>query len=112
MGFVAEDGDRSLLERATRKYFEKLLDLNITDFGKISPDVAQQLADPEIKKRELRALMRSVQYPLGWFFVERAVVIMFGLCGQLAPKMNTMRVGFPYIMQLIATRRIETAGTA
>lgn len=112
MGFVAEDGDRALLERATRKYFEKLLDLEITDFGKISPDVAQKLADPEIKKRELRLLMRSVQYPLGWFFVERAVVIMFGLCGHLAPKMNTMRVGFPYIMQLIATRNAEKAAAA
>ena len=102
MGFVAEGGDRALLERATRKYFEKLLDLNITDFGKISPDVAKQLGDVDVKKEELRELMKSVQYPLGWFFVERAVVIMFGLCATLAPKMNTMRVGFPYIMQMIA----------
>jgi predicted unusual protein kinase regulating ubiquinone biosynthesis (AarF/ABC1/UbiB family) len=120
MGFVAEDGDRALLERATRKYFEKLLDLNITDFGKISPDVAKQLSDVEVKKDDLRELMKSVQYPLGWFFVERAVVIMFGLCAHLAPKMNTMRVGFPYIMQMITrgepTRppldRLGVGGTA
>ena len=109
MGFVAEGGDSELLEQATRKYFEKLLDLDITDFGKISPDVAQQLIDPDTKKRELRVLMKSVQYPLGWFFVERAVVIMFGLCAHLAPKMNTMRVGFPYVMQMIATRNQQTA---
>jgi predicted unusual protein kinase regulating ubiquinone biosynthesis (AarF/ABC1/UbiB family) len=112
MGFVAEDGDRDLLERATRKYFEKLLDLNITDFGKISSDVAKQLGDVEVKKDELRELMKSVQYPLGWFFVERAVVIMFGLCAQLAPKMNTMRVGFPYIMQMIAAQNARAAETA
>jgi len=109
MGFLAEDGDSELLEKATRKYFEKLLDLNITDFGKISADDVQKLVDPEVKKRELRNLMKSVEYPLGWFFVERAVVIMFGLCGQLAPKMNTMRVGFPYVMQLIASRNAEKA---
>lgn len=104
MGFVAADGDHVLLERATRKYFEKLLDLNITDFGKISPEVAQRLADPEVKKEELRSLMKSVQYPLGWFYVERAVVILFGLSAQLAPKLNTIHVGFPYIMQFVAHR--------
>ncbi|MCE9580753.1 MAG: AarF/ABC1/UbiB kinase family protein, partial [Deltaproteobacteria bacterium] len=32
MGFVAEGGDKALLERTVRKYFEKLLALNITDF--------------------------------------------------------------------------------
>jgi ubiquinone biosynthesis protein len=101
MGFVADNGDRELLERVTRSYFEKLLNLNITDFGRISPEVAQSLADPGVKKEELRRLMRSIQYPLGWFFVERAVIILFGLSAQLAPKLNTVHVGFPYIMQVL-----------
>ena len=48
--------------------------------------------------------MKSVQYPDGWFFVERAVVILFGLSAQLAPTLNTVRVGFPYIMQVFADR--------
>jgi len=102
MGFVAENGDRELLERVTRTYFEKLLNLNITDFGRISPEIAQSLADPGVKKEELRRLMRSIQYPLGWFFVERAVVILFGLSAQLAPRLNTVHVGFPYIMKFLA----------
>jgi ubiquinone biosynthesis protein len=105
MGFVAENGDRELLERVTRSYFEKLLNLNITDFGRISPEVAQSLADPGVKKEELRRLMRSIQYPLGWFFVERAVIILFGLSAQLAPKLNTVHVGFPYIMKFLAENR-------
>jgi predicted unusual protein kinase regulating ubiquinone biosynthesis (AarF/ABC1/UbiB family) len=109
MGFVSADGDRALLERVTRAYFEKLLSLNITNFGKISPDVAQQLANPGLKKDELRDLMKSVEYPIGWFFVERAVVIMFGLAGRLAPTLNTMRVGFPYVMQFIAETRAAEA---
>jgi ubiquinone biosynthesis protein len=105
MGFVADSGDRELLERVTRIYFEKLLNLHIKDFSRISPEVAQSLADPGVKKEELRRLMRSIQYPLGWFFVERAVIILFGLSAQLAPTLNTVHVGFPYIMNFLAQGR-------
>jgi len=114
MGFMAAHGNRALLERTTRKYFEKLLNLNITDFGKIDPAVAQQLADPEMKREELRELMKSVSYPEGWFYVERAAVIMFGLSATLAPKLNGIQVGFPYVMQFMmernAKRLAEAAG--
>jgi len=112
MGFVAEGGDRELLERATRRYFEKLLNLNITDFSKISPDMAKNLADVEVKRDDLRELMKSIAYPEGWFYVERAVVIMFGLASQLAPKLNTIHVGFPYIMKFLAERRAARAAAS
>ncbi len=104
MGFVSETGDRSLLEQAVRAYFEKLMSLDIKDFSKISTQVAQKLADPEVKREQLRELMKSVEYPDGWFFVERAVVILFGLSAQLAPTLNTVKVGFPYIMKVFADR--------
>ena len=112
MGFVAPDGNKALLERTTRKYFEKLLNLNITDFGKIDPSVAQQLADPDMKREELRELMKSVAYPEGWFYVERASVIMFGLSATLAPKLNGIQVGFPYIMQFIMERNAQRLAEA
>jgi predicted unusual protein kinase regulating ubiquinone biosynthesis (AarF/ABC1/UbiB family) len=116
MGFIAPGGDRQLLERTVRKYFEKLLNLNIKDFGKIDPAVAQQLADPDMKREELRELMKSVAYPEGWFYVERASVIMFGLQTTLAPKMNGIHVGFPYITQFIfeknAKRLADAAGSS
>jgi predicted unusual protein kinase regulating ubiquinone biosynthesis (AarF/ABC1/UbiB family) len=107
MGFVHPSGNRQLLERTTRKYFEKLLNLNITDFGKIDPAVAQQLADPDMKREELRELMKSVAYPEGWFYVERAAVIMFGLSATLAPKLNGIQVGFPYVMQFIMEKNAQ-----
>ena len=109
MGFVAEDGDRELLERTTRKYFEMLLSVEITDFSKVGADMAARLARTEVRRAELRELMKSVQYPLGWFYVERAVVIMFGLCVQLAPKLNTLRVGFPYVMRFLAAQQQQKA---
>jgi hypothetical protein len=56
--------------------------------------------------------MKSVAYPDSWFYVERAVVIIFGLAAQLAPKMNTVQVGFPYIMRLMASRQAEADAAA
>ncbi len=107
MGFVAVDGNVELLERTVRVYFQKLLALDIQDFGRIRPEVAADLADPGLDRDELRDLMKSVAYPEGWFYVERAVVIIFGLSAQLAPKMNIMQIGFPYIMRLLASRQAE-----
>ena len=107
MGFMAEGGDRALLERTVRRYFEKLLSINIKDFGKIDPAVAQQLADPDMKRNDLRELMRSVAYPEGWFYVERAAVIMFGLSSTLAPKLNGIHVGFPYVTQFLMERNAK-----
>lgn len=102
MGFVAAGGDRALLERTVRHYFEKLLNLEIQDFSKIDTKEAEKLLDPELKRNELRQLMKSIEYPLGWFYVERAAVILFGLSSQLAPKLNTVMVGFPYVMKFLA----------
>ncbi|MFT3697218.1 MAG: AarF/UbiB family protein [Kofleriaceae bacterium] len=105
MGFIDAQGNRELLEETVRKYFEKLLDLKIKDFSNIDSEaVADQLADPDMKKEELRELMRSIAYPEGWFYVERAAVIMFGLQTQLAPKLNGIQVGFPYVMQFMMER--------
>lgn len=107
IGFVAPNGDRELLERKTRRYFEKLLNLNITDFSKLDPAITQKIVSIDIKRDELRELMRSIAYPEGWFYVERAALIMFGLQAQLAPKLNGIQVGFPYIMQFMIERNAQ-----
>lgn len=108
MGFVAEDGDRDLLERTIRMYFEKLLNLNIEDLSKVDPE----LLDPGLKKREMRQLMRQFQYPLGWFYVERAAIMMFALSAQLAPQLNTVQVGLPYVLDFIAKNPMPTKAKA
>lgn len=112
MGFVAPNGDRALLERTTRRYFEKLLNLNISDFSKLDPDLAHRIANVNIKRDELRELMRSIAYPEGWFYVERAALIMFGLQAQLAPKLNGIQIGFPYIMQFMIERNAQRLAAA
>lgn len=104
MGFVADGGDRGLLQRTVKRYFEKLLDFDIADLSKIDPSEAEKLLDPELKKGELRTLMKAINYPLGWFYVERAALILFGLSAQLAPTLNTVQVGFPYVVRFMAQR--------
>lgn len=107
MGFIAADGNRELMEQTIRRYFEKLLNLNIQDFGKIDPEVKEQFADWEMKKDELRELMKSIAYPEGWFYVERAAIIMFGLSATLAPKLNGIQVGFPYVSTFIMESQMK-----
>ncbi len=109
MGFAAPGGDRALLDRTIRTYFHKLLAFDVRDFGRIRPEVAKKLADPELRRDELRELMKSVEYPEGWFYIERAVVILFGLAAQLAPTLNTVQVGFPYVGRLLAERAAAAA---
>jgi len=107
IGFVAEGGDRALLEQTVKTYFRKLLKLEARTPGALmnaKPKELEALADPEVARSELRNLMRSVHYPDGWFYVERASVMMFWLAGQIAPDLDQFKVGFPYVLPLLSQR--------
>ena len=105
IGFVAPGGDRSLLEDTVKTYFQKLMKIEDRSAGALmraNLKELEELADPEVERQQLRGLMRSVRYPDGWFYVERAVVLMFWLSAQIDPEMDTLQVGFPYVLPLIA----------
>lgn len=106
IGFVAPEGDRALLEQTVKTYFQKLLKVERTAGAlmRATEKELEALADPEVERQELRTLMRSVRYPEGWFYVERASVLMFWLAGQIAPDLDTLQVGFPYVLPLLAKR--------
>jgi len=107
MGFVTEGGDQALIERTVKTYFAKLLkirDRTPAALMRARPEELDKLVDPEIERNELQALMRSVEYPEDWFYVERACVLLFWLAAQLDPELDTMAVGVPYVMPLVAER--------
>ncbi|MEM7606954.1 MAG: AarF/UbiB family protein [Myxococcota bacterium] len=106
IGFVAPDGDRELLERTVKTYFQKLLKVERTAGALMRATERElfELADPEVARLQLRDLMKSVNYPEGWFYVERASILMFWLVGQMAPDMDTLQVGMPYVLPLLAAR--------
>lgn len=56
--------------------------------------------------------MKSIHYPDGWFYVERAAVMSFWLIGQIDPDLDTFQIGFPYVMPLLAQRIQEAAAAA
>jgi ubiquinone biosynthesis protein len=112
MGFASEEGNRELLERTVMSYFSKLMRIQDRTPGALmraSQSELEQLADPEVAREELRELMRSVEYPEGWFYVERASVLMFWLVGQIDPDVDPMRIGFPYVMPLVMQKRAQDA---
>lgn len=110
MGFMAEEGNRPLMERTVMTYFKRLLQLKDRTPGALmraKPKELEALADPGVEREELRDLMKSFSYPVGWFYVERASVLMFWLCGQIDPDLDTMQVGLPYVMPLLLRRLQE-----
>ncbi len=112
IGFVAESGNRELVERTVLTYFRKLLAVQDRTAGALMRarrEELEELADPEVARAELRELMRSIHYPDGWFYVERASVLAFWLVGQIDPDLDTLSVGFPYVLPLLAERTRERA---
>lgn len=103
MGFVAPDGNRALLEETVRHYFTKIVTMKIEDYGAL--DVRDFVGEAELRmvRGRLRELMRAVRFPEGWFFIERSLLLLFGVCAVLDPKVNAVELGFPYAMQFLAT---------
>ncbi len=108
MGFVAEGGNETLLEQTVMTYFKKLLKVKDHSAGALmraDRHDLERLASPEVERDELRELMRSIAYPEGWFYVERASVMAFWLVGQIDPGLDTMSIGVPYVLPLVLARQ-------
>ena len=108
MGFASREANRELLERTVNTYFKKLMRIRDRTPGALmraNQRELEELADPEVERQELRELMRSVDYPEGYFYVERASVLMFWLIGTIDPDVDPMRIGMPYVMPLLAAAR-------
>jgi predicted unusual protein kinase regulating ubiquinone biosynthesis (AarF/ABC1/UbiB family) len=104
MGFVAENGDRELLRDVGLQYLKVLANIKIQDFSKFDRGTVEKLTGYEQHRGRLREIMKSVEYPDGYFYVERTLVLLFGLVGQLAPK-----VGLPGIAGPVAAKAMMRA---
>jgi hypothetical protein len=96
MGFVAEDGDRDLLKKVGREYLKVLASVKIEDFSRLDRGTVEKLSGYDQIRGKLRSVMRSVEYPEGYFYVERTLALLFGLVGQLAPRAGLPGLVMPY----------------
>ncbi len=99
MGFVAEGGDRELLKRVGREYLGVLGSVKIEDFSKLDRGQMEKLSGYDQVRGNIRQVMKSVEYPEGYFYVERTLALLFGLVGQLAPKVGLPGLVMPYASQ-------------
>jgi ubiquinone biosynthesis protein len=104
MGFVAEGGDKELLARVGREYLKLLASIKITDFAQLDRETVEKLTINGYQqvRGQLREIMKSVEYPEGYFYVERTLVLLFGLVGQLAPKVGLPGLVLPYASMAFA----------
>src|SRR4051812_4820054 len=103
MGFVAEGGDRELLKQVGREYLKVLASVKIEDFARLDRHTVEKLSGYAQIRGRLRTVMKSVEYPEGYFYVERTLALLFGLVAQLAPK-----VGLPGLVMSHASKLFMT----
>jgi ubiquinone biosynthesis protein len=101
MGFVAPGGDRELLRDVGREYLKTLATLRIGDFSSFGRDELQKMSGYSLVRGRLREVMRSVEYPDGYFYLERTLALLFGLVGQLEPTRGLPGVAAPIASKLM-----------
>jgi ubiquinone biosynthesis protein len=101
MGFVAPGGDRELLRDMGRRYLEALAGMRISDFSSFDRAELHKLSGYGLLRGRLREVMRSVEYPEGYFYLERTLALLFGLVGQLEPTLGLPGVAAPVASRLM-----------
>lgn len=110
MGFVAPDGDRSLLERVAADYLRVLSEVNIRDYTALNRDQLEQLSGMQQLRGKLRQVASSVRYPDGYFYVERTLALLFGVTARLAPTKGLLGIAAPYTSKLLLRSLAERKG--
>jgi len=108
MGFVAEGGDRELLKQVGREYLKVLSSVKIEDFSRLDRQTMEKLSGYQQIRGRLRAVMKSVEYPEGYFYVERTLALLFGLVAQLSPKLGLPGLAMPLASKLMMKGFLST----
>ncbi len=101
MGFVAPGGDQELLRKVGREYLKVLGNTKIGDFSRLDRAELERLSGYRQMRGHLRQVMKSVEYPDGYFYVERTLVLLFGLAGLLAPRLGLPGLILPYASRVL-----------
>src|SRR6185437_10553341 len=94
LGFIGEDADRALLERAINAVLAHFMGIPISQLGHIAHDQALQDVGGALYDQPFRL-------PAEFAFFGRAIGMLAGLTTSLAPDFNFLEVATPYARKLI-----------
>jgi ubiquinone biosynthesis protein len=109
MGFVAPDGDTEKIKALGRDYLALLSKVNIKSYAELDKDTLTKLSGFEQLRGRLRATMKHLQYPEGYFYVERTLALLFGLTAQLAPEKGLPGLAAPLALRALARGSVRRA---
>jgi len=112
MGFIAPGGDRELLREVGREYLKTLATLRVSDFSNFERSDMQKLSGYQHVRGRLREVMKSVEYPDGYFYLERTMALLFGLVGQLEPERGLPGVAAPLASKMMLRSLARPDGAA
>lgn len=107
MGFVAEDGDQRLVEDVGRQYLKMLGQLRIDNFARLDPATVVKLSGARQWKGRVRQIAGNLSYPDGYFYIERALLLLFGVVGKLSPNKGLLGIAAPQASRLLLKSRMR-----
>ena len=119
MGMIARDeegGEEEAAERAIAYFQQRFLEqMTVESFSlkDIQVDMktkVEALADLRRLDVSFRQLSRAFQVPKEWVIFERAAILTLGLCTEIDPNMNPIRVVGPYLQEFVLGKDTDWKG--
>ncbi len=107
MGFISKDADPAIYHRIIgffhgRLHEEVRLDsLNLKDIKLDPAKGLEGLADLRNMDISIQDLARQFQVPKEWILFERTLLLLTGLCTELAPNLNPTEILMPYLSHFV-----------
>ncbi len=101
MGFISKTPNEDVFDRIVEYFYDRIKNIKIEDLKQIKFDISeiQKLEDViEFKKMDIsiKELLHTFNIPSDWAVLERALIVLFGLCTHLDPKINPAAIVLPY----------------
>ena len=109
MGFIAPDGDKDLIKKLARDYMKVLASLNISDYRNLGGDTAKKLSGVDQTRGKLRRIVSSIEYPDGYFYLERTLILLFGMLAKLSPNKGLPGIASPLFGKMLMREMIQEA---
>ena len=120
MGMIARDqgelGEEGVADRVIsyfqRRFLEQMTfdSFSLKDIRVDMQTKIEAMADLKRLDVSFRDLSRSFQVPKEWVIFERAAILLLGLCTQLDPDMNPIRIVGPYLQEFVLGRDTDVRG--